>query len=147
MLSIKGHHDFGSANYTQAIIENAVTNGSYDRQLAKVRSRYQAKMEILHGTLLQEGMRARGWVWSKPDGGMYLWARGPEEMDVSKESLFFKSAVEEGVIYIPGDLCFAGQGPTHYLRLSFGVLEREDLVRAGKRLVRVIRQFSRPLPV
>ena len=147
MLSIKGHHDFGSANFTQAIIENAVTNGSYDQQVAKVRSRYAAKMEILHRTLLEEGMRERGWVWSKPDGGMYLWVKGPEEMDLSKDSLFFKSAVEEGVIYIPGDLCFASGAPTHFMRLSFGVLEGEDLARAGKRLVRVVRQYSSPLPV
>lgn len=147
MLSVKGHHDFGSSNYTQAIIQNAVENGSYDRQVGKVRSRYKAKMEILHGTLLQEGMREHGWTWSKPDGGMYFWVRGPEDMDVSKDSSFFKSAVEEGVIYIPGDLCFASEGPTNYMRLSFGVLEREDLIRAGKRLAKVVKQFSGPLPV
>lgn len=147
MLNIKGHHDFGSSNYTQAILQNAVENGSYDRQIATVRSRYEAKMEILHGTLLQEGMRGHGWTWPKPDGGMYLWVEGPKNLDLGKDGLFFQSAVKEGVIYIPGGLCFASEGPTHFMRLSFGVLEREDLIRAGKRLVRVVRQFSGPLPV
>ncbi len=147
MLSVKGHHDFGSSNYTQAIIQKAVENGSYDKQLVKVRSRYKEKMEILHATLVEEGMPEHGWTWQKPAGGMYFWAKGPEGIDVSKDSSFFKSAAEEGVIYIPGDLCFALGGPTHNMRISYGVLEREDLIRAGKRLAKVVKQFSGPVRI
>ncbi|MDA0350055.1 MAG: hypothetical protein O3C20_21940 [Verrucomicrobia bacterium] len=47
-----------------------------------------------------------------------------------------------GVLYVPGDLCFAAGGPKNYIRLSFGVLERDDLVTAGRRLAQVIRQFN-----
>ena len=142
MASVKGHHDFGSSNYTQAILEQAFENGDYDAQLEKGRKRYQLKMEVLHQVLIDEGLPESGWEWQKPEGGLYLWLKGPEGMNTSKESEFFEKAVKEGVLYVPGDLCFAPGGPKNYMRLSYGVLEADDLVEAGKRLARVIRQFN-----
>lgn len=141
MASVKGHHDFGSSNYAQAILENVIENGDYDAQLQRGRKRYQLKMEVLHRVLEKEGLPQMGWSWRKPDGGMYLWLKGPDGADTSKDGPFFEKAVKEGVLYVPGDLCFAPGGPKNYMRLSFGVLETDDLVEAGKRLARVIRQF------
>jgi 2-aminoadipate transaminase len=83
-----------------------------------------------------------GWNWDKPEGGMFLWVKGPEDADTSRESVFFQNAVKEGVLYVPGNLCFAPGGPKNYMRLSFGVLERDDLAEAGKRLAKVVRQFN-----
>ena len=142
MASVKGHHDFGSSNYNQAILEQAMHHGEYDAQLAVGRKRYQLKMEVLHRVLVEEGLPDRGWQWQKPDGGLYLWLKGPEGADTSKDASFFEKAVKEGVLYVPGDLCFAPGGPKNYMRLSFGVLEADELIEAGKRLARVVRQFS-----
>lgn len=142
MASVKGHHDFGSSNYTQAILESAIEQGDYDAQLTRGRKRYQLKMEVLHRTLVEEGLENMGWSWQKPAGGLYLWLKGPDELDTSKEGAFFENAVKEGVLYVPGDLCFAPGGPKNYMRLSYGVLEADDLVEAGKRLAKVIRQFN-----
>ncbi|MCZ6671547.1 MAG: PLP-dependent aminotransferase family protein, partial [Verrucomicrobia bacterium] len=142
MLSVKGHHDFGSSNYAQAIVEHVVNDGTYDLQLAKGRRRYREKMEILHLVLEEEGLPNLGWSWPKPKGGMYLWVKGPPEIDTCRGGEFFENAVKEGVLYVPGDLCFAPGGPRNYMRLTFGVLEPDDLVEAGKRLARVIKQSN-----
>jgi len=58
------------------------------------------------------------------------------------DGAFFENAVKEGVLYVPGNLCFAPGVPKNYTRLSYGVLEADDLVKAGKRLAKVIRQFN-----
>ena len=58
------------------------------------------------------------------------------------KEFFFEKAVKVGVLYVPGDLCFAPGGPKNYMRLSFGVLERDDLLTAGQRLAQVIRHFN-----
>ncbi|QXD23377.1 PLP-dependent aminotransferase family protein [Opitutia bacterium ISCC 51] len=142
MTSVKGHHDFGSSNYAQAILEHAIEQGDYDAQLERGRKRYQLKMEVLHRTLVEEELQKVGWSWQKPDGGLYLWLKGPEGLDTSMEGAFFENAVKEGVLYVPGNLCFAPEGPKNYLRSSYGVLEVDDLVEAGKRLAKVIRQFN-----
>jgi DNA-binding transcriptional MocR family regulator len=34
MLHVKGHHDFGTANFSQALMEQAIDRGGYERQLA-----------------------------------------------------------------------------------------------------------------
>ena len=140
--SMKGHQDFGSSNYTQAIVEQAVREGEFDAQLARGRRRYQEKMEILHAVLVEQGLPEKGWSWSKPEGGMFLWLKGPEAVDTSREGPFFENAVKMGVLYVPGDLCFAPGGPKNYIRLSFGVLEHDDLVEAGKRFAKVIQKFA-----
>ena len=142
MASIKGHHDFGTSNFNQAIVEQVTLNGAYDFHLVKSRSRYLEKMEILHQTLTGEGLSDLGWNWQKPDGGMFLWLKGPDAVDTSREGAFFENAVKEGVLYVPGDLCFAPGGPKNYIRLSFGVLEHNDLVEAGHRLAKVMRKFK-----
>jgi 2-aminoadipate transaminase len=142
MANIKGHHDFGSSNYNQAIIEEVIREGAYDEQLEKGRRGYQKKMEVLNEVLIKEKLPDMGWQWAKPGGGMFLWLRGPVEADTSMGSEFFENAVKEGVLYVPGDLCFAPGGPKNYMRLSFGVLGLVDLVEAGKRLARVIRKLK-----
>lgn len=142
MASIKGHHDFGSSNYIQTMIEMVALNGNYEAQLEKGRLRYREKMETLHAVLQKEGLPALGWTWQKPEGGMFLWVKGPESVDTSRGSIFFENAVKEGVLYVPGDLCFAPGGPKNYMRLSFGVLESHNLIQAGHRLANVIRQFK-----
>tara|TARA_Y100000588_G_scaffold92176_2_gene99605 strand:- start:3658 stop:4920 length:1263 start_codon:yes stop_codon:yes gene_type:complete len=142
MVNVKGHHDFGSSNFTQSIVETAMTDGSYDAQLNKGRDRYLQKMEILNEVLIQQGLPDSGWNWQKPAGGMYFWVKGPVQADTSIESAMFENAVKEGVLYVPGDLCFAPEGPKSYMRLTYGVLERDDLAEAGQRLANVIKQSN-----
>ena len=143
MVAVKGHHDFGSSNFTQAIVEEVVKDGSYDVQLEKGRKRYHEKMEILHGVLTELKLSDMGWTWPIPQGGMYFWAKGPASTDTSRNSRFFENAVKEGVLYVPGDLCFAPGGPKNYIRLTFGVLEPDDLAEAGLRLAKVIKQSNK----
>ena len=99
-------------------------------------------MEILDKVLTEEGLPELGWSWNKPEGGMFIWLKGPAHADTSRNSQLFENAVKMGVLYVPGDLCFAPGGPKNYMRLSFGVLEREELISAGQRLAKVIRQFN-----
>jgi len=142
MLHIKGHQDFGSALFPQAILQIVVENGAYDQQLDLIRGSYREKMELLHGELIEEGIDELGWSWDSPEGGLYLWLTGPEHIDTGIDSEFCKAAVEAGVLYVPGDLCFAPGGPKNGMRLSFGVLNGEDLSEAGRRLAKVMRDFQ-----
>lgn len=144
MAYVKGHQDFGSSNYTQALMELVVEEGAYDEQLEKIRTSYLEKMRALHSVLLQEKLPEWGFHWQEPLGGMFIWMKGPAELDFSRSGPFFENAVKEGVLYVPGDLCFAPGGPKNYMRLSFGVLSPDDLVEAGKRLARILRKDTQP---
>src|SRR5690606_9997713 len=113
--------------------------GAYDRQLARLRLAYREKRDALHAALLAGGLPDRGWRWQLPAGGLYLWLRGPADLDTGAESDFCRKCLEEGVLYVPGALCH-GDTPDHNtVRLSFGVLAPADLAEAGARFCRAAR--------
>jgi len=132
MLSVKGQQDFGTSHFAQAIVEKAIVSGVYDRHLSTLRSMYSSKMDCLDCALGND-LRGLGWNWDRPQGGLYLWVQSPDEMDTGFESAFHSRCIDEGVMYVPGDLCHANKTPKDFTRLSFGVLEEALLVQAADR--------------
>ncbi len=142
MLHTKGHHDFGSANFSQAILERVIANGGFEQQLGKIRPMYENKMHALHDTLIEEGLKKLGWSWVQPEGGLYLWLEAPKNIDTGLDSNFCHRCIEAGVLYVPGELCFGDDVPKNFVRLSFGVLSELDLREAGRRFAQVARDYS-----
>jgi len=142
MLHVKGHHDFGTANLNQAVFESVLADGGFEAQLARIRPAYEAKMRCLHSALTTEGLPSLGWRWAEPTGGLYLWLEAPVSLDTSMESAFCQACIHEGVLYVPGDLCFGDDAQKNYVRLSFGVLDERDLAEAGRRFVTIARRFA-----
>jgi len=141
MLNVKGHHDFGSTNFNQAVLEHAISTGNYERQLARLRPGYHAKMRTLHDALAGAGLRERGWKWDVPAGGLYLWLEAPRGVDTGMDSAFCRACVEVGVLYVPGDLCFGDAPEKNFIRLSFGVLGAAELAEAARRFASVSARF------
>jgi 2-aminoadipate transaminase len=129
----KGHHDFGTANFNQAILEKVLTNERFDHHLERLSRSYRAKMYCLHDALEGCGLRKAGWEWERPGGGLNLWARAPEGVNTSLDGPFWKACIEAGVFYVPGSLCFGDSSEERYVRLSFGVLDHASLERAAER--------------
>ncbi len=142
MLWLKGHHDFGSSNFTQAILENVLSDGSFDSHLRVIRQIYQEKMHTLHIALCDEGLETVGWEWKKPLGGLYLWLKAPEELDTRMGSEFWEACCRNGVLYVPGDLCYGGVKVFDSVRLSFGVLSEKNLMEAARRFTETAKLFS-----
>ncbi|MCX6937465.1 MAG: PLP-dependent aminotransferase family protein [Verrucomicrobia bacterium] len=136
MLHVKGHHDFGTGNFAQALLEHALRDGAYDAQLAVLRRAYREKRDALHAALEAGGLRSRGWRWRVPEGGLYLWLEGPATLDTGGDSDFCRACLREGVLYVPGALCHGDHPPKNTVRLSFGVLSVERLAEAGARFCR-----------
>lgn len=142
MLHVKAHHDFGTANFNQALFARTLANGGFKQQLTKIRPSYRAKMEVLDQELRSAGLPDLGWQWERPAGGLYLWLTAPGGLDTSLESEFCHDCVEAGVLYVPGELCFGDDAPSDTIRLSFGVLSKPDLREAGRRFAGVARQHA-----
>lgn len=142
MLITKGHHDFGSAHFNQALVESMLLAGAYASHLQTVRQHYASKAARLSVALESGGLRELGWDWQTPEGGLILWLRAPAGMDLRMQSPFCTSCIEQGVLYVPGDLCFARSRPWNCARLAFGALSMEALSLAAERLCRVARVFA-----
>ena len=75
-----------------------------------------------------------GWSWAKPEGGLLFWLKAPAGIDTREGSHFYEACLSKGVIYVPGNLCFADGAPLDYIRLSIGALPNEKLEEAARRL-------------
>ena len=142
MLHVKGHHDFGSGNFAQAILEQAVRSGDFESQLAVLRRAYLEKRDALHAALTAAGLPEVGWRWRIPEGGLYLWLEAPAGLDTGFESAFCRACLDEGVLYVPGELCFGDDAPKNTVRLSYGVLPVAALAEAGARFTRAARKVA-----
>lgn len=135
ILCIKGHQDFGSAHFTQAIIERVLQEGLYPEHLAGIQQHYKRKAQTLGSALEEGGLRGAGWQWVEPKGGLILWLRAPMGTDLRMDSEFCRRCINEGVLYVPGDLCFPDGRPWNCARLSSGALAEDKLREAAARFV------------
>ena len=43
--------------------------------------------------------------WRKPAGGLYIWVELPDAVDAGPDGELFGAALEEDVLYVPGQFC------------------------------------------
>ena len=77
-----------------------------------------------------------------PHGGLYVWMSLPNDIETGFGSELFKNATQQhGVMYVPGELCYAGpldERPRHQMRLSFGVQDLDGISDGMKRLAAAV---------
>lgn len=141
---LKGHADFGTANFNQALFESVIASGALDAHLARVRPVYGRKMRRLDAALRTAGLPDLGWSWTVPAGGLTFWLRGPAGLDDSDNGPLWRAALDEGVLYVPGGLSLAERRGHATVRLSFGVLDGDLLDEAARRFVRAAARVGTP---
>jgi 2-aminoadipate transaminase len=139
---IKGNHDFGTASLLQRIIARALAGGQYDRHLTALQRRYAHK-----ALLMGKAMRAHfpsTVPWDEPQGGLYYWSRLPRRVKTGEKSKLFQAALRRGVLYVPGELCYADdpkrRKPNSEMRLSFGGAKDADIPEGIARLGAVLKR-------
>lgn len=141
MLFLKGQFDFGTSNFGQAVLEQVLSEGSFEEHLGILRGHYKMKMRVLHEALVAEGLPEAGWTWNVPEGGLYLWLKGPSGLGTGVESAFCRQCLDNGVLYVPGELCMGEALERRFVRLSFGVHSPDALREAGRRFAKAARDF------
>jgi len=140
VLHIKANHDFGSSNLLQKLLGRALPSGRYDRHLLELRARYAAKARVMLDSMRQH-FPAEVEI-REPRGGLYVWTRLPRALKCGMNSKFFKAALDAGVMYVPGELCYADdptrRKPNHEMRVSFGGVSEQKIREGIARLGRVI---------
>lgn len=136
LLAIKGCHDFGTSNFSQAIIEKALLDGEFDRHTQHLHLHYKEKAAQTHAALDASGLMALGWSWHKPMGGLYFWLQGPDKLDTAIDSAFTQACLEEKVLVVPGVLCMPTNAPSSYIRLSYGAIQPDRIQEGVDRLSR-----------
>lgn len=140
VMRVKGNHDFGTTSLSQHLLSSALATGVYDRHVGRLRTRYAAKAGWMTAALRRHVPAEVTWI--EPRGGMYVWARLPRGRQAGMKSAVFRSALEAGVLYVPGRLCYAvdptRRAPDNEMRLSYGNATQRQISDGIRRLGRVL---------
>lgn len=142
----KGNEDFGSAHFNQHLLATVLESGLYAEHVDEVRAAYTLKRDAMLAAADRYFADIDGVSWVHPHGGLYVWMSLPEQIETGFDSPLFESATKtHGVMYVPGELAYAGPletRPRHQMRLSFGVQTPEGIDDGMRRLAAAVRDDS-----
>ncbi len=119
--------------FSQYVVMDYLAHNDLDEHLTKIRELYRKQAQAMTDAMAE--FFPADVTFTKPEGGMFLWATLPE--GVSTMDLFPK-ALDQGVAFVPGDPFYAEPGKRSTMRLNFTNAD-EDTIRDGiRRLAEVI---------
>lgn len=99
----------------------------------RLRAVYERRMQAMQACLARSGPHLFEWV--EPKGGMFLWVAINRPIDTSE---LLKTAVDEGVAFVPGASFFTGTPQTNTLRLNYTHSSQERIEAGMGRLMAAI---------
>ncbi len=114
-----------SAVTDQLAVARYLATCDLDAHIARVVAVYRERRDAMSAGLAR--MLPEGASLTRPEGGMFLWARLGGATDTA---LRLPTAVEEGVAYVPGWPFFAGEPDRSTMRLSY-VTNHVDVIAEG----------------
>ena len=121
--------------FVQFLAYEYVKSGSIEKQIPKIKKLYKRKRDIMLKSL--EKHFPEGSTWTKPDGGMFIWATLPKKIDTQK---IFKEVVKEKVAYVPGSAFFVDGRGHNTMRLNFSNADDKKIEIGIKRLGKILKR-------
>lgn len=135
LVIVKQGVDLHTNTLSQALAAEYISGGYLKAHLPTIIDLYAPRQRAMLAAM--ERYFPSGFEWSRPEGGMFIWARGPEGHDMVE---LYHRAVERKVAFVPGTFFFAGRGQgLETLRLNFTMADGKRLDRAIRILAEVFR--------
>ena len=123
--------DLHTSTLTQMVAHEIIKDGFLDTHLVATRKVYAEQCATMLQALTEHF--PRGATWTRPMGGMFIWATLPDGLDAA---VMLDAALAANVGYVPGGPFFAEAPQPNTLRLSFATVApekmREGIARLGK---------------
>lgn len=134
LLILKQASDLHTSSFDQLVAYFYLTQNDQTAHLEKIRRAYGERFEVLDTAL--RGEMPTGFTWTRPEGGMFLWVTGPQELDALQ---LLNRAVEQKVAFVPGRDFFPADAGKNYLRLNYSNSTPERIREGVKRLAALCR--------
>jgi len=139
----KGNIDFGAPNFSQHVMTAVIERGLLRPHVEKLRDHYRGKLQATLAACDEFLAPLPGITWDRPTGGIYVWLRLPEGLETGPGGSLFDYAVEEGVLYVPGEYFYPDprrNAGTNTIRICYGVQSNERIHRGIEALARAVRR-------
>lgn len=127
--------DLHTGTLAQRAASRLLAKFDYDGHLATLRRTYGERCVAMLSAL--EKHLPQGTRWTRPDGGLFVWAELPEGMSSDE---IFADALREKVAFVPGSSFFADAPRRQFLRLNYSnrpaALIEEGMARLGRVVAR-----------
>ncbi|MFO7850169.1 MAG: PLP-dependent aminotransferase family protein [Spirochaetia bacterium] len=135
MVMAKQGVDLHTSSFTQALATEFIEGGYLEKHLPVIIDLYKPKQEAMLEAM--EEHFPDSFTWSKPDGGMFIWAEGPNGVDAME---IYNEAIENNVAFVPGKYFYTKEGEgKETMRLNFTMADEATLRDAVARLGRAIK--------
>jgi len=136
MTNIKEGSTLNTPKYNQDMCTAFLQEMDWKNHLEKCRIYYREKLEIFLNTLQEYFPEGLGITWTKPQGGLFLWATVPEEVDTLE---LFHEAIKFKVAFVPGEVFYGENPDKNHMRINFSYPSKDQLTEAVKRLSNCIK--------
>ncbi|MEM3225932.1 MAG: PLP-dependent aminotransferase family protein, partial [Saccharolobus sp.] len=131
----KQNVDLHTPSFSQYIAMEAIRREVIQNNLPKIRRIYREKRDVMLSAI--ERYFPANSRWTKPVGGMFVFAWLPEKIDTTK---MLQKALQTGVAYVPGASFYADYSGRNTMRINFSYPKKEELEEGIRRLGSVIRE-------
>lgn len=129
LITVKQATDLHTSHFTQSIVYQYVADNDLDEHVRLISETYGRQCEAMRDSI-------RRWfpaevACTRPEGGMFLWAElppGTAALDL------FELAVEDKVVFVPGDPFYVDGRRSNTLRLNFSCVDEQTIETGIERL-------------
>jgi len=128
--------DLHTGTFVQYIANDICQRGLLKPHIRRLRQAYKERRDTMLDALAE--FWPDGCGWTRPQGGLFLWAKAPESIDTVE---FLKDAVAQKVAYVPGVNFYPNRDGGHNaMRLNFSYCTPDLIVEGIHRLGTALKQ-------
>ncbi len=135
MEILKQSLDLCSSSLNQLIAADFLRTGYFEKHIEVVKKAYKEKKDTMVAAL--EKYMPEGVTWTKPEGGLFLWVRLPEDMSADE---MFADALKENVAYVIGSAFHSDGSGKNTMRLNFSYPTLDQIEEGIKRLSTAVKK-------
>ncbi len=120
--------DLHTSTFTQMVAYELVKDGFLDQHVKLIRKVYAERRDVMLAAM--ERYFPTEVTWTRPDGGLFLWAWMPEEINTAE--LLKRAVARHKVAFVPGNAFHPDGSGTNTMRLNFSNA-KPDMIEEGIR--------------
>ncbi|WJH30806.1 PLP-dependent aminotransferase family protein [Paenibacillus sp. CC-CFT742] len=135
LQAVKALADNGTPLLNQKLFLRYFQSPRMHQHLSKLRTAIQLRMEVM-----EKCLQETDWNWTRPEGGLNIWAELPEGIDTGR---LLHQCMEHSVAFVPGTVFDPSEASaSRKLRLSFSYTHEQQIREGMNRLIELVKRMD-----